>query len=162
MSLSGKMSTEVRIHASAAKWFNFFSSQLHHIQNIAERIHCTKLHQGHDWHASDSVKHWSYTIDGKVVTSQERIESVDEQNKRIIFKLFGEDIEKQFKVFNLIFKATDKNDGVACIKWTIEYERKSEDAEPPYGYIEFCNKCVKDIDAHLLQAEELNESYKIN
>ncbi|TKY68507.1 MLP protein 43 [Spatholobus suberectus] len=62
MSLAGKISTEVGVHATAAKWFNLFSKQLHHIQNVAERIHRAKLHQGDDWHTNDSVKHWSYAI----------------------------------------------------------------------------------------------------
>jgi len=61
-SLSGKISTEVGVHATAEKWFNLYSKNLHHIQNVAERIHGAKLHKGDEWHTNDSVKHWSYTI----------------------------------------------------------------------------------------------------
>ncbi|CAJ1975444.1 unnamed protein product [Sphenostylis stenocarpa] len=153
MSLSGVISTEVGVHSTAEKWFNLFSKQLHHVQKVAERIHGAKLHQGDEWHTNDSVKHWTYTIDGRVVTCQESIKSVDEKNKRMVFKLFGEDIDKEFKVFNLIFEAIEKNDGSAAIKWSVEYERVNEDVHPPYGYMEFCNKCVKDIDAYLFKEE---------
>lgn len=104
--------------------------------------------------------YWSWlisceTADGKSVTCQEIIESIDEQNKTMVFKLFGEDIDKQFKVFNLIFQAIDKKDGSAAIKWSVEYERVTEDVHPPFGYIEFCNQSVKDVDAYLVKPEEI-------
>jgi len=62
MSLAGKISTEIRVHASAAKWFNLFATQLHHVQNLTDRVHGTKLHHGHDWHHNESIKQWTSTI----------------------------------------------------------------------------------------------------
>ncbi|TKY68508.1 MLP protein [Spatholobus suberectus] len=152
MSLVGKISTEIGVHATAAKWFNLFATQLHHVQNLTDRVHGTKLHHGDDWHHNESVKHWTYTIDGKVITCQESVESVDEQNKTINYKLFGGDIDHQFKAFKLIFQAIDKEHGGAIVKWTIEYERIGEEVDPPYGYIEYVHKCTSDIDGHLLKA----------
>jgi len=90
--------------------------------------------------------------DGKVTTCHESIESVDEANKTIYYKLFGEEIDQKFKVFRLIFQAIDKENGGAIIKWSIEYERVDEEIEPPYGYIEYVHKCTSDIDGHLLKA----------
>jgi len=62
MVLAGKISTEIGVKASSAKFFKLFSSELHHVQNLCERVHETKLHQGDDWHGSDSVKQWTYVI----------------------------------------------------------------------------------------------------
>ncbi|XP_027908837.1 MLP-like protein 43 [Vigna unguiculata] len=152
MTLAGKITTEIGVHATAAKWFNLFAKQLHHVQNLAERVHGTKLHRGQDWHHPESIKQWTYVIDGKVTTCQESIESIDEANKTITYKLFNGDIDQQFKVFKFIFQAIDKNSGGAIIKWTIEYERVSEDVDPPYGYVEYLHKSTRDIDAHLLKA----------
>jgi len=90
--------------------------------------------------------------DGKVTTCLEHIESVDKENKAITYKFFGEDIDPSFKVFKLTFQAIDKEQGGAIIKWTIEYERVSEEVDPPYGYIEYFHKCTKDIDAHFVKA----------
>jgi len=87
-----------------------------------------------------------------VTTCQESIESIDEANKTITYKLFNGDIDQHFKVFKFIFQAIDKNSGGAIIKWTIEYERVSEDVDPPYGYVEYLHKSTRDIDAHLLKA----------
>ncbi|KAK7405718.1 hypothetical protein VNO78_07326 [Psophocarpus tetragonolobus] len=155
MSLAGKISIEVGIHSTAEKLFDIFSKKLHHVQNVAERVHGTKLHQGDDWHTNDSVKHWTYTVDGKTLTCYESFESIDEKNKTIICKIFGEDIDKEFKVFRITFQAIDKNDpSTACIKWTIEYERVSKDVHPPHGYLEMYNKIIEDIDDHLVKEQE--------
>ncbi|BAT89693.1 hypothetical protein LR48_Vigan08g059800 [Vigna angularis] len=152
MTLFGKISTEIGVHATAEKWFKLLATQLHHVQNLADRVHGTKLHHGEDWHHNESIKQWTYVIDGKVSTCHESIESVDEANKTISFKVFGEEIEQKFKVFKVIFQAIDKENGGAIVKWTIEYERVSEEVDPPYSYIEFQHKCTADIDVHLLKA----------
>ncbi|XP_020206528.1 MLP-like protein 43 [Cajanus cajan] len=152
MSLAGKISIEIGVHATAEKWFNLFATQLHNVQNLTDRVHGTKLHHGDDWHHNESVKHWTCTIDGKVTTYYESIESIDEPNKTITYKLFGEDIDHQFKAFNVIFKAIGKDHGGAIIKWSIEYERVSEEVDPPYGFIEYLNKGSIEVDGHLLNA----------
>ncbi|XP_014490852.1 MLP-like protein 43 [Vigna radiata var. radiata] len=152
MTLAGKISCEIEVHATAAKWFNLFAKQLHQVQNLTDRVHGTKLQHGEDWHHPDSIKHWTYVLEGKVTTCLERIESVDEANKTITYKLFNGGIDQQFKLFKFIFQAIHKNSGGAIIKWTIEYERVNEKADPPYGYVEYLHKFTRDIDAHLLKA----------
>ncbi|AET02676.1 putative START-like domain-containing protein [Medicago truncatula] len=153
MVLSGKLSTEVGIKTPADKFYNLFITELHEVQNLCERVHHTKLHEGEDWHHTDSVKHWTYVIDGKVHTCHESLEEVDEQNKKIIFKLFGGDIDEHYKVFKLILEVIDKGDGTAASKWTVEYEKINEDIDPPNGYMEYFGKCARDIDNHLAKAK---------
>jgi len=94
------------------------------------------------------------TTDGETLTCLETIESVDEQNKTIVFKLFGEAMDDKYKVFKLTFEAIEKDGGSAAIKWSIEYERVSEDVRPPYGYIEFYDHLTKDVDAYIVKAEK--------
>ncbi|KAG5001017.1 hypothetical protein AAZX31_08G226600 [Glycine max] len=151
MSLVGKISTEIGVHATAAKWFNLFATQLHHVQNLTDRVHETKLHHGDDWHHNESIKHWTCTIDGKITTCLESIESVDEPNKTITYKLFGGDIGHKYKVFKLIFQAIDTDHGGVIIKWTVEYEKIDENVDPPYGYIEYLHSGSKQIDGNLLK-----------
>jgi len=69
MVLSGKLSTEVGIKTPADKFYNLFITELHEVQNLCERIHHTKLHEGEDWHHTDSVKHWTYVIGNYVSNS---------------------------------------------------------------------------------------------
>jgi len=94
------------------------------------------------------------TTDGKVLTCYETIESVDEKNKRIVFKLSGEAIDDKYKVFKLIFEGFEEDGGSAVVRWSIEYEKVSEEVRPPYGYLEFCDNCMKDVDAYLVKAKE--------
>ena len=63
MAQSGTLGGEVEIHSPADKFFNFVTTQLHHVQNITDHVHETKVHQG-DWHSvgSDHVKHWTFTV----------------------------------------------------------------------------------------------------
>ena len=93
---------------------------------------------------------WLRKTDGKVNTCQESAE-YDEANKKVIFKLFGGDVAKEYKFINLIFEVSDKENGGANIKWTVDYERLSDQVHPPYGYIEYLYKCTVDFDSHLLK-----------
>ncbi|QHN97485.1 hypothetical protein HN51_045243 [Arachis hypogaea] len=153
MALSGKLSTEIVIHAPAGKFFNLVSKSLHQTQNICERVHHTKLHQGEDWHSiGGSVKHWSYVVDGKVTTCKETIESIDEKNKTIKFNFFDGDISQQYKVLKLTIQEIDNSNGSVSAKWTLEYEKINDNVEAPYGYMELYDKSTKEMDTHLLKA----------
>ncbi|KAL1300527.1 hypothetical protein HN51_045176 [Arachis hypogaea] len=154
MALTGKLSTEIAIHSPASKFFDLVTKKMHHVQNICERVHAGKLHEGDDWHSvGGSVKHWTYVIDGKVTTSKETIESIDEKNKIVIFKLFDGDIDQRYKAFKVIFQVIENNNnGSGSAKWIVEYEKVNDDVEAPYGYMEYFDKFTKDIDAHLLEA----------
>ncbi|XP_029126193.1 kirola-like [Cajanus cajan] len=90
-----------------------------------------------------------FVKDGKVHKAQETIESIDEQDKTINFKLFGGDINQQYKSFKLILQVIDKNDGGAAVKWTIEYEKINEDIDPPHGYMDYFDKSTKEMDAYV-------------
>ncbi|KAL4294349.1 hypothetical protein HN51_045171 [Arachis hypogaea] len=154
MALTGKLSFETVIRSPAAKFFNLMARQLHHLQNICERIHAAKLQVGNDWDSvGGSVKHWTYIIDGKVVTCNETIDIIDEHKYLMIFNLFDGDISKNYKVFKLAFQVSDNsNNSTTSVTWTVEYEKINNDVEAPYGYMEYVDKCTKEIDAYLLKA----------
>ncbi|XP_015936926.1 MLP-like protein 34 [Arachis duranensis] len=153
MALTGKLSIEIGIHAPAAKFFHLMTKQLHHVQNVCERVHGAKLHEGDEWHSvGGSVKHWTYVIDGKVTTCKETIESMDEQNLSATYKLYDGDVSQHYKDFKLSFQVIDKENGGATVKWTIEYEKINNDVEAPYGYIEYLDKCTIEMDSHLVKA----------
>ena len=94
------------------------------------------------------------TTDGKTVTCLETIESVDEQKKTIVFKLFGEAVDGKYKPLKLIFEAIEKDGGRTAIRWSIEYEKLREDVHPPYAYLELYDHVIKDVDAHIVEAEK--------
>jgi len=92
------------------------------------------------------------TADGKVHTCHERLEEVDEQNKKLSYKLFGGDIDEHYKDFKLIVQIIEKSDNSAAIKWTVEYEKINEDIDPPNGWMDYVGKITRDVDAHLVKA----------
>nr|AFV09180.1 pathogenesis-related protein 10a [Lens culinaris] len=154
MVLAGKLSTELGIKTPADKFFKLFASELHEVQNLCERVHHTKIHHGEDWHHNESVKHWTYVIDGEVHTCNESIEEVDEENKKITYKLFGGDIDN-FTVFKLILEVINKDDGTSAVRWTIDYVKISEDVDTPNGWMDYLSKSTRDIDGHLIKGEKV-------
>ncbi|XP_027337091.1 MLP-like protein 43 [Abrus precatorius] len=150
MALTGKVSTELVIQTTAAKFFNLFMKQLHLVQNVAESVHEANVHQG-DWHSIGSVKNWTYTVDGKVTTCKENFEAIDARNKSLTFNLFAGDVGKLYKILKGHLQVVDKDDGTAVAKWTYEYEKINENVPTPYAYLDFVAKVTKDVDAHLIK-----------
>ncbi|KAF7808719.1 MLP-like protein 34 [Senna tora] len=151
MALSGKLEGEVEVHSPAAKFFSLFVTELHEVQNITDVVHHTKVHQG-DWHGvgSHSIKHWTFTLDGKVVNCKEHFEEIDHSNKTLTFNLFDGDASEKYKMLKAKLIVVDKGQG-ALAKWTYEYEKVHEAIPPPQGYLDFAIKVTKDVDAHLLK-----------
>ncbi|CAK8561222.1 unnamed protein product [Lathyrus sativus] len=156
MVLAGKLITELGIKTPADKFYKLFASELHEVQNLSERIHEGKLHEGEDWHHSDTVKHWTIVIDGEVHTCNESIEEVDDENKKITFKLFGGDIDN-FTVFKVILEVINKADGTAAaaVRWTVDYVKNNEEVDTPNGWTDYLSKTTRDIDGHLLKGERV-------
>lgn len=90
--------------------------------------------------------------DGKLTQAKESIEAIDEQNKSITFNLYDGDVSEQYKFFKINIQVTDKDDGIAVIKWTIEYEKINEEIPYPYGYLDYVTKLTEDVNAHILKA----------
>lgn len=90
MVLKGKMVTELGIRSPAVKFFNVFAKQLHNLQDIVDKVHDGKLHEG-DWHDIGSVMSWGLTtgIYTSVINSVLR-------NKKVVqlFLLINFDIPK--------------------------------------------------------------------
>ncbi|XP_061375443.1 MLP-like protein 43 [Gastrolobium bilobum] len=153
MALSGKLETEIEIQAPAAKFYNLFRKQLHHIPNIStDKIHGAKVHQG-DWENVGSVKHWDYTIEGKKTSLKEKIEAIDDANKLITYSLSDGEISGSYKSLKFTLQVIEKANG-GLVKWTLQYEKLKQNivAASPDSYMDFVAKVTKDIDAHLVKA----------
>ena len=90
MVLKGKVVSELVIRSPAVKFFNVFAKQLHNLQDIVDKVHDGKLHEG-DWHDIGSVMSWGLTtgIYTSVINSVLR-------NKKVVqlFLLINFDIPK--------------------------------------------------------------------
>ncbi|XP_028758984.1 MLP-like protein 43 isoform X2 [Neltuma alba] len=150
MALTGNLEFEIEIQSPAIEFFNFFTKQLYNLPNATGSVHLGEIHEGHDWHAIGSVKHWSYTVDGKVVTCKERFEELDKENKSVKVELFEGDVKKEYKSFKFILKATEKEGGGGIATWSFFYEKIHEGIPDPIGYLDLAATMTKDVDAHLL------------
>ncbi|KAJ1427924.1 START-like domain superfamily [Sesbania bispinosa] len=150
--LTGKVTTEFGIRSPAHKFFNVFVKQLHDLQNIAERVHEAKVHQG-DWHGIGSVKNWTVTVDGKVETCKESIEVIDEQNMSVTYILFDGEIGQNYKIMKWTLQVIDKEHVGGIVKWTFDYEKLNEEIAPPYRYLDYITSLTEDVDAHLLKGK---------
>lgn len=90
MVLKGKVVSELVIRSPAVKFFSVFAKQLHNLQDIVDKVHDGKLHEG-DWHDIGSVMSWGLTtgIYTSVINSVLR-------NKKVVqlFLLINFDIPK--------------------------------------------------------------------
>ncbi|RYR00075.1 hypothetical protein Ahy_B07g088131 isoform A [Arachis hypogaea] len=108
-------------------FFHILAKEFHNIQNICERVHEGNLHEGDDWHCTNSVKNWTCLVDGKVITFKEKIEGIHEEKKLIKYSIFDGDIGQNYKLFKSNVQVTETNNESASVKWTIEYEKINED-----------------------------------
>lgn len=91
-------------------------------------------------------KHLKVSVSGIPVIAKDKIVAVDEENKSIAFELIGGEVTKYFKSF----KATLEAD-VNKVKWSLEYEKASEDVPHPHSHLEFLVNMSREIDAYLLK-----------
>jgi hypothetical protein len=79
------------------------------------------------------------------------VESIDEENKSITYKVIDGEIAKNYKVFKSTAQVTPKGNG-CLVKWTIEYEKAYEDVPTPNKYNDFTANMSKAVEAYLLNA----------
>ncbi|XP_015895454.3 kirola [Ziziphus jujuba] len=149
MALVGKLEAEVEIKAAAFVVYNIFKTQLHVLPNISSDIvQKVELQEG-DWGTLGSVKNWDYTLDGKQLSIKEKVEVVDDDNKSITFSILDGAILEHYKSFKATIQVTDKEEG-SLVKWTMDYEKLSEEIPHPHSYIDLALNIVKDVEAHHL------------
>ncbi|KAI5676601.1 hypothetical protein M9H77_07551 [Catharanthus roseus] len=70
------------------------------------------------------------------VIAKDRVDSVDEVNKRIAFELIGGEVTNYFKSFKATLEASE-NGNANIVKWTLEYEKANEDVPTPNSHLDF-------------------------
>lgn len=78
------------------------------------------------------------------------IESIDEENKSITFKMLEGDLMELYKSFIISIHVDTKGED-NLVTWTLDYEKLHEDVEDPNSLTEFFIHLTKDIESHHLQ-----------
>lgn len=84
---------------------------------------------------------------------KERIDAADEENKTVAYSVIDGELATFYKEFKATLVVTPKGDGDgAVVKWSIEYEKASEEVPEPNIMQEFAVKTFNGLDAHLAKA----------
>ncbi|KAL6969973.1 hypothetical protein U1Q18_029683 [Sarracenia purpurea var. burkii] len=150
MALTGKIERQVEIKSDGDVFHEIFSSRPHHINTMSPgNIHGVDLHEG-DWGTVGSVIIWSYTHDGKQKTAKDIVETIDEKNKTVTFKVIEGDLMELYKNFKATVHVETKGES-NLVTWTFEYEKLNEEVEDPNTLLDFIINVSKDIEAHHLK-----------
>ncbi|KAK6134139.1 hypothetical protein DH2020_032089 [Rehmannia glutinosa] len=153
-----KLELQTQIRSSPFKIFDVYKNKTYLMPKISpDKLKTVEILEG-DGKSVGSVRLWTYVM-GIPVIAKDKIVAVDEEKKSITFELIGGEVTKYFKNFKATFEAiaqTDKN----MVKWTLEYEKASEDVPNLHSHLEFLVNMAMEIDAYLVVEGDLMELYK--
>ncbi|XP_076940696.1 MLP-like protein 43 isoform X2 [Bidens hawaiensis] len=124
MALSGKLIAYVEISKGGDVFHDFIRHKPHELVAISpDKVHDCELHEG-ERGAVGSVFTWHYAHDGKKKFAKEIIESVNEENHTVVFKVIGgELVDELYKSFKVIFHVEPKGEGQVAVL-TFEFEKR--------------------------------------
>ncbi|KAL5063169.1 hypothetical protein RYX36_024906 [Vicia faba] len=82
---------------------------------------------------------------------KEKIDVVEDSERTLTYSVIDGDILKYFKKFKGDISVTPKGDG-SLVKWSIEYEKNSEEVPEPEIIKEFALKTFLKVDDYILNA----------
>ncbi|KAM7269905.1 hypothetical protein ACFE04_030073 [Oxalis oulophora] len=147
-----RVEAEEEFQGSPEKFYHIWRKTPHHTPEITgKNIQSVKHHDG-DWdtHGHGSVKTWNYTIEGKDMVLQEKVE-LDDENLKVTHVGVDGDVFQYYKSFVCGWQYIPKGNGT-LVKITIEYEKLSDDKPDAISYINFIIDIHKDIQTHLTEA----------
>ncbi|KAM3747806.1 hypothetical protein ACB098_05G062800 [Castanea mollissima] len=148
MSLFGKVEAEVEVKASANRFHEVNSKRVAEVPKLSPNfIQSVDLVEG-EWGQEGSVICWYFLFDGKAVMSKEVIETIDDKNHSVTFKVIGGILKEMYKSFKFIIQVTPKGEG-SLVHWTLEYEKVNADDPGASSMLQFAVGQTKDVDAHL-------------
>ncbi|KAK1380597.1 Kirola [Heracleum sosnowskyi] len=148
--LTGKLVSKTKIVSSGDVFHELWSSTPHHVANISpEKVQGCDLHEG-DFGKAGSIICWRYVHEGKKKIAKQVIETIDEENKSITFKMLEGDLMELYKSFLITIHVDTKGED-NLVTWTLDYEKLHEDVEDPNSFMEFLIHLTKDIESHHLQ-----------
>ncbi|KAE8667199.1 Detected protein of unknown function [Hibiscus syriacus] len=146
-----KMDCQVVIKSSAEKLYDAFRTKAPFLPKMSNGLIAdVKLLQG-DWNSVGAVRLWSYVSQGKSQEVKEIIEDVDEENKRMVFRLVEGDLLQSYDNWRNILNISPTGEGT-LVKWTMEFEKQNQDIPDPVEYAASLIALTQNIDAYFLNA----------
>lgn len=83
--------------------------------------------------------------------TKEKIDAVDDSEKTLTYSVIDGDLLNYFKRFKGHISVTPKSDG-SLVKWSIEYEKNSEEVPEPEIIKEIALKTFLKVDDYIINA----------
>ncbi|KAK4423441.1 Kirola [Sesamum alatum] len=146
MGLSGKLVSQTNIKSDGGDLlFELFRYKLSYVPFLCPQIiHTADLVAG-QWGAVGSVITCNYTVDGEKKFFKAVLETLNEKKRSITYKVVeGHGLER-FTSFKITFSISGCERDLV-VKWTFEYERKSECVPHPHELVDLCSTITKQIE----------------
>ncbi|KAF3340119.1 MLP-like protein 423 [Carex littledalei] len=96
-----------------------------------------------------SVRLVNYALGTPLVTfAKEKVEAVEEENKLVSYSVIDGEILNLYKNFKATLSITPKGEG-SLIKWTLQYDKASNEVPEPEAIKEAAVKTFNGLDAYL-------------
>ncbi|PON53315.1 Bet v I type allergen [Parasponia andersonii] len=150
MAQRAKSEVQLELKCSAQSFYEIFRSKQHLLPKVCpELIKDINVIKG-DWESLGSIKQWAYNVPaGNCEAVEEALEAIDDENKRLTFKLLDGEITKYYKNVKSTIQVTGKDEGGSSVKWSLEYEKQNEDLPEPIKYLDLFPVLTKSVDAYL-------------
>ncbi|KAF3658016.1 MLP-like protein [Capsicum chinense] len=148
----GKIEVEVEVQSGADKFWNGIRDSTNLFPKaFPKQYKSIEVVEGDD-KSVGSVRLIKYAEGSPLVTySKEKIESVDDANRTLVYSVIDGETLKYYKSFKGSLSVTPKGDG-SLVKWCCEFERLSDEIPEPQIIKDFAVKNFKDLDAYLIGA----------
>lgn len=147
-----KLELQIEIKSSPERVFDVYKNKTSLMPKISpDKLQSIQVLEG-DGKSVGSIRLWTYVM-GTPVAAKDKIDAIDMGNKTITFELIGGEVTNYFKSFKATLKATAQGD-INMVKWTLEYEKASEDVPTPHSHLDFLISCSRDVDAYLIKAQK--------
>lgn len=83
-----------------------------------------------------------------VTFAKEKVEAVEEENKLVSYSVIDGEILSLYKNFRATLSITPKGEG-SLIKWTLQYDKASDEVPEPEAIKEAAVKTFNGLDAYL-------------
>ncbi|MCD7462898.1 hypothetical protein HAX54_049593 [Datura stramonium] len=149
----GKIDVEVEVKTPADKFWNSIRDSTNLFPKaFPDQYKSIEVVEG-DGKSVGSVRLIKYAEGSPLVTfAKEKIESVDEGNKTVVYSVIDGETLKYYKSFKGSLTVTPKGDGGSLVKWSCAFEKASDDIPEPQIIKDFAVRNFKDLDAYLIGA----------
>ncbi|KZV50666.1 MLP-like protein 423 [Dorcoceras hygrometricum] len=151
--MASKFAVEVELKSNPQKVWERINDYTNFFPKAFPQVFESVVALKGDGNSPGSVRLIKYGPEVPLKTITEKIELVDEENKKMSYSVIDGDILKLYTVFKATMEASSKGDGT-LVTYSGEYERLNEQVPHPDNVTGFILNALLALDAYLLSKNE--------